>query len=54
MTAPDWRATYARERAKRVARIRAEHLLAGGQGVSSDVREWDAWRTRLGYSGVRP
>lgn len=32
MTAPDWRATYARERAKRVARLRGEcaPIVAGG------------------------
>lgn len=36
MTAPDWRATYARERAKRVARIRADQMLEGGQGRTAD------------------
>ena len=42
MSAPDWRATYARERAKRVARIRAEHLLEGGQGRSAESIQRDS------------
>ncbi len=41
MTAPDWRETYARERAKRVARIRAESLIAGGQGRTAESIERD-------------
>jgi hypothetical protein len=42
VTAPNWRETYARERAKRIARIRAEHLLAGGQGRTAESMQRDA------------
>lgn len=42
MSAPDWRETYARERAKRIARIRAEHLIGGGQGRTAESIQRDS------------
>lgn len=42
MSAPDWRETYARERAKRIARIRAESMLAGGQGRTAESIQRDS------------
>lgn len=42
MTAPDWRETYARERAKRIARIRADQMLEGGQGRTAESIQRDS------------
>jgi hypothetical protein len=42
VTAPNWRETYARERAKRVARIRADQMLEGGQGRTAESIQRDS------------
>ena len=41
MSAPNWRETYARERAKRIARIRADQMLGGGQGRTAESIQRD-------------
>lgn len=42
MSAPNWRETYARERAKRIARIRADQMLEGGQGRTAESIQRDS------------